>query len=125
MFSLQAPSRRPICVVRLPLVTALLGLPNYVQGYASGFETSSDLTGILQSLWISNLPMTAIQTDPDRIAQTPLSDVQAAASRVARLAQASLLLIGDRGKIEEGVKSLGIGSIVLLNADGTQATPTP
>jgi predicted Zn-dependent peptidase len=98
---------------------------NYVQGYASGFETSSDLTGILQNLWISNLPMTAMQTDPDRIAQTPLSDVQAAASRFARLGQASLLLIGDRGKIEENVKSLRIGPIVLLNANGTPATPAP
>ncbi len=98
---------------------------NYAQGYASGFETSSDLTGILQNLWISNLPMTAIQTDPDRIARTPLADVQAATRRFARLEQASLLLIGDRDKIEEGVKSLGIGVIVLLNADGTPAKSAP
>ncbi len=97
----------------------------YAQGYASGFETSSELTGILENLWISNLPMTAIQTDPDRIAQTPLADVQAAARRFARLGQASLLLVGDRGKIEEGVKSLGIGPIVLLNADGTPAASAP
>ncbi len=92
---------------------------NFAQGYASGFETSSDLAGIVENLWISNLPNSAIQTDPDAIARTTLADVQSAAARYARLDKASLLLIGDRGKIEEGVRSLNIGPIILLNADGS------
>jgi zinc protease len=95
----------------------------FAQGYASGFETSSDLAGIVENLWISDLPDSAIQTDADAIARTPLADVEAAAARFARLDQASLLLIGDRGKIEEGVRSLNIGPIILLNADGSPVAP--
>jgi zinc protease len=91
----------------------------FAQGYASGFETSSGLAAIVENLWISNLPNSAIQTDPDEIARTPLGDVQSAAARFARLDEASLLLIGDRGKIEDGIRSLNIGPIILLNADGS------
>jgi zinc protease len=95
---------------------------NFAQGYASGFETTSDLTSIVANLWISNLPKSAIQSDPDQVAHTPLSDVQAAAAEFARLDKASLLLIGDRNKIEQGVRSLNIGPIILLNPDGSPIT---
>jgi zinc protease len=91
----------------------------FAQGYAAGFETSSDLAAIVENLWISNLPSSAIQTDSEEIARTPLADVQAAAARFARLDKASLLLIGDRSKIEEGLRSLNIGPIILLNSDGS------
>jgi zinc protease len=95
---------------------------NFAQGYASGFETTSELTSIVANLWISNLPQSAIQADPDQVARTPLTDVRAAAATFARLDKASLLLIGDRNKIEEGVRSLNIGPIILLNADGSPIT---
>jgi zinc protease len=97
---------------------------NFAQGYASGFETTSDLTSIVANLWISNLPQSAIQSDPDQVARTPLADVRAAAASFARLDKASLLLIGDRNKIEEGVRSLNIGPIILLNTDGSPITTT-
>jgi zinc protease len=95
---------------------------NFAQGYASGFETTSDLTSIVANLWISNLPQSAIQSDPDQVARTPLTDVRAAAATFARLDKASLLLIGDRNKIEQGVRSLNIGPIILLNPDGSPVT---
>ena len=65
------------------------------------------------------MPNSAIQTDPDAIARTTLADVQSAAARYARLDKASLLLIGDRGKIEEGVRSLNVHRRLLENADGS------
>jgi zinc protease len=91
----------------------------FAQGYASGFETTSGLTSIVANLWISNLPSSAIQADPDEMARTPLADVQAAAAHFARLNKASLLLIGDRSKIEPQIRSLNIGPIILMNADGS------
>jgi zinc protease len=96
----------------------------FAQSYASGFETSSDLASMVENLWISNLPQSAMQTDPEEIARTSLADVQAAAARFARLDKASLLLIGDRNRIEEGIRSLNIGPIILLNADGSPVSPT-
>jgi zinc protease len=79
---------------------------------------------MVENLWISNLPQSAMQTDPEEIARTSLADVQAAAARFARLDKASLLLIGDRNRIEEGIRSLNIGPIILLNADGSPVSPT-
>ncbi|MGC2297736.1 MAG: pitrilysin family protein, partial [Acidobacteriaceae bacterium] len=109
-----------------PITDAELSIAKaaFAQGYASGFETSSDLAGMVENLWISNLPQSAMQTDPEEIAHTSLADVQAAAARFARLDKASLLLIGDRNRIEEGIRSLNIGPIILLNADGSPVSST-
>lgn len=95
----------------------------FAQGYASGFETSSSLAGMIGDLWVSNLPPSALETDPQQMARTPLEDVRAAAARFAQLDKASLLLIGDRSKIEPGIRSLNIGPIILLNADGSPVVP--
>jgi predicted Zn-dependent peptidase len=72
----------------------------FAQSYASGFETSSDLASMVENLWISNLPQSAMQTDPEEIART------------------------SRNRIEEGIRSLNIGPIILLNADGSPVSPT-
>jgi hypothetical protein len=35
------------------------------------------------------------------------------------------VVIGDRAKIESGIKELNLGDIVLLDADGRPKNPTP
>ena len=40
------------------------------------------------------------------------------AEKYATPSKASLLLVGDTSKIESGVKSLNIGEIVVLDAEG-------
>jgi zinc protease len=35
------------------------------------------------------------------------------------------VVIGDRAKIESGIKEVGLGDVVLLDADGRLKAPTP
>ena len=47
-----------------------------------------------------------------------LEAVNAAAKKYALPSKASLLLVGDASKIESGVRSLNLGEIVFLDAEG-------
>lgn len=89
------------------------------RSYALGLETSSDVAAQLSETWVWHMPPSTLQSDPDDIARTPLSNVQAAAARFARLDKASLLLVGDRSRIESGLKDLGLEPIILLHTDGS------
>jgi zinc protease len=42
----------------------------------------------------------------------------AAAQKYAKTEKAGLLLVGDRAKIEAGVKELNMGELVVLDAEG-------
>jgi hypothetical protein len=44
--------------------------------------------------------------------------VQAAAKRYAVPADATLVLVGDRTRIESGVRSLNLGEVILVDAEG-------
>ena len=66
------------------------------------------------NIWASGLPVTELQTLPQRIAATTLAEVNAAARKYARAGQAFFVLVGDRGKIEPQLHDLGLGPIAVV-----------
>jgi zinc protease len=44
--------------------------------------------------------------------------VQAAGKRYAVPAESTLVLVGDRSKIESGIRSLNIGEVIFLDVEG-------
>ncbi len=89
-----------------------------IRGYAQQFEAFSRIAGQIADLWTEGLPMTELQRDYDEASKVTLEAAGAAAVKYARPEKASILLVGDRAKIEPGLRDLGLGEIVLLDAEG-------
>ncbi len=91
---------------------------NRVRGYAQQFESMNRVSQQIVELWALGLPFSELQREPDELAKATLASVNAAAEKYATPAQSTLLLVGDLSKIEAGVRSLDVGEIVQLNAEG-------
>lgn len=91
------------------------------RGYAQQFESLARVVGKIGDLWTEGLPMTELQREYDETARVSLEAARAAASKYARPERAILLLVGDRAKVETGLKELDRGEVVLLDAQGRPA----
>lgn len=89
-----------------------------VRGYSQAFESLDRVASLVADLWVWGLPMSELQREVDAAASVPMADVAAAAKRWAVPEKATLLLVGDKAKIEEGIKSLNVGEIVVLDVEG-------
>jgi zinc protease len=90
----------------------------WLRGYAAGFLTNLDVTRRVADLWARGWPMSLLAEEPALFTQTSLDDVRAAAKRYAVPAEATVLLVGDRGKIETGVRSLALGDVIVVDVEG-------
>jgi zinc protease len=62
--------------------------------------------------------MDELQREVDETQKVTLEAARAAAAKYAKPAEASVLLVGDRAKIESGIRETKLGEIVLLDAEG-------
>jgi zinc protease len=62
--------------------------------------------------------MDELQREVDETRKVTLEAARAAAAKYARPAVAAVLLVGDRAKIEAGVRETNLGDIVLLDVEG-------
>jgi zinc protease len=88
------------------------------RGYAQQFESLGRITGEIGNLWALGLPLTELQREYDATNALTLDQVLTAERKYVKPETASLLLVGDRAKIEAGLKSLNLGEIVLLDTEG-------
>ncbi|HEX6737563.1 MAG TPA: pitrilysin family protein, partial [Vicinamibacteria bacterium] len=93
----------------------------WVRGYAQKFESFSRVAEQVADLWAQELPMTELQAESDQIESTKLEATLAAAKKYARPDAASLLIVGDRAKIEPGLRELPGVEVVVLDAEGKPA----
>jgi zinc protease len=89
-----------------------------VRGYAQQFESLGRITNQISNLWALNLPMTELQREYDATSKVTLAQVHAASKKYVLPGSSSMLLIGDRAKIEPGLKALKLGEIVILDVEG-------
>ena len=92
-----------------------------VRGYAQQFEAYSRVAEEISGLWALGLPMAEMQRESDEAAKVTLASALAAVRKYARPETAGLLVVGDRAKIEAGLKELKLGEIVVLDAEGKPA----
>ena len=69
-------------------------------------------------MWVRGLPVTELQREYDATASVTLEHVLGAARKHVKPDSAGLLLVGDRAKIEPGLRELKLREIVLLDAEG-------
>jgi len=91
---------------------------NRVRGYAQQFESMNRVSQQIVDLWALDLPFSELQREPDELTKATLDSVNAAAEKYATPSRSTLLLVGDLSKIEAGVRSLNVGEIVQLDAEG-------
>jgi zinc protease len=89
-----------------------------IRGYAQQFESMGRVVEQVRELWVAGLPMTELQRAPDVLEKATLDSVNAIAHEYAAPSGATLLLVGDLSKIEDGVRSLNLGEVVVLDANG-------
>ena len=95
-----------------------------LRGYAQQFESLGRLSQQVADNWILGLPATELQREYDATTSASLAQALAAAKKYAKPEAATLLLVGDRQKIEPGIRELQLGEIVVLDAEGKPVTGT-
>jgi zinc protease len=89
-----------------------------IRGYAQQFESLGRIAQQIADLWSLSLSMDELQREVDETRKVTLEAARAAAAKYARPAVAAVLLVGDRAKIEAGVRETNLGDIVLLDVEG-------
>jgi zinc protease len=91
---------------------------NRIRGYAQQFESIGRLADQVATLWSYGLPMSSLQEETTGLERSTLASVNAAAKKYAVPGSTMMLLVGDRSKIEAGLRELKLGDIVVLDAEG-------
>lgn len=97
------------------LTTARLGR---IRGYAQQFESLGRVADQVVELWVAGLPPTELQRETDELGRATLAAVNASAQKYTAPAGTTLLLVGDLSKIEQGVRELNLGEVVILDVEG-------
>ncbi|MFN2563398.1 MAG: M16 family metallopeptidase [Gemmatimonadaceae bacterium] len=92
---------------------------------AGRWETSAAVARALAEIVTYRLPDDYYATYASRVRGTTEPQVNRAARTFVETDKLLWVVIGDRAKIEAGIKELNLGDVVLLDADGRPKNPTP
>jgi len=82
------------------------------------WETAGRVAGSVAEIVRFSLPDDYFQTYPDKIRALTLPDVEKAAHTIIHPDRLIWVVVGDRAKIESGIRELNMGELHLLDADG-------
>jgi zinc protease len=89
-----------------------------MRGYAQRFETLGQVAGEIAELEGFGLPLEEIERYPKRIQDVNLDQIGAAARKYLTTDRLVLVVVGDASKVEGGLRSLGLGDPIRIDADG-------
>jgi len=89
-----------------------------VRSYAQEFESLGRISNTIASLWELGLPVSELDREPAEFQRCTLGAVNSTAQKYARPDGATLLLIGDWAKIQDGIRQLDLGPITALDEEG-------
>jgi zinc protease len=85
---------------------------------AGAWETDGAVAGSISRMVRFDLPEDYYDTYAARVLALQPADVDAAARKVVHPEQRVWVIVGDRAKIESGIRELGLGEVRLIDADG-------
>jgi len=85
---------------------------------AGSWETMGAVGNSIEALLRHDLPDDHFTKYPARVRALALADVQAAAREVLDPDRLVWLVVGDRARIEPGIRELGWGEVHILDPDG-------
>ena len=114
-------------VAERPLTTSEINdaKDRQIKTLAGRWETGRAVAGALGEIVTYGLPDDYYTTYGARVRAATDAQVNAAARKFALSDRYVWVVIGDRAKVEAGIKQLNLGDIVLLDADGRPKNPTP
>ena len=92
---------------------------------AGRWETGGAVRGALSDIATYGLPDTYYQTYESRIRALTPDDIAKAVSLFVQPDREIWVVVGDRAKIEAGVRQLALGDVTFLDANGKPETTTP
>jgi zinc protease len=87
------------------------GKDNTVRALPGDFESSREVNSQLANLWIFGLPIDYYTKLPRQIEDLSQSDVQQAAEKYVHPENLVVVAVGDKAKIESGLKNLKLGPV--------------
>ena len=90
---------------------------------SGSWETNSAVLGNLAQIVRYGLADDYWATYAGKVRALTLAEVNAAAKQVVDPAKATWIVVGDRAKIEQGIKEAGIADVVVIDADGQPLGP--
>jgi len=82
------------------------------------WETSNSVASSIREMVQFNLPADYFDTYASRVDALTLNGVNAAAHEVVQPDHLVWVVVGDRAKIEDGIRSLNLGALHVIDADG-------
>ncbi len=91
---------------------------NYLAlGYPSDFSTIGSIAGMLSDLTFYNLPDDYFNHYVQNVLALTKEDIQRVANKYIDADNLAIIIVGDRAKIEKGIKALNVGKIKNLSID--------
>jgi len=81
-------------------------------------ETMDEVANSIETLVEYGLPEDYYEKYAGRVSDLKVSDIEAIAKRIVRPENMTWVIVGDRAKIEAGVRELNLGELKFLDADG-------
>jgi zinc protease len=91
---------------------------NQILSLPGSWETMGSVGGSLSEIVVYNLPDDYFAKYSSNVSALNLDEVKDSAGKFVKPANLIWVVVGDRSKIEEGVKSLGFGEIKYIDGDG-------
>jgi zinc protease len=91
---------------------------NQVLQLPGSWATNGQVLGALVEMVQFGYPEDWYRTYPDKVKGLDVATVQAAAGKVVRPESFAWVVVGDRAKIEAGLRELGIEDIRPIDTDG-------
>jgi len=99
-----------------------LAQKNLTLSLPGSFETSAALSGGIEEILTWGLKDNYYQTYVGRVNALKAEDLTKAARKMIPAKGRTYVVVGDRSKIEKGLRELGIGEIKLVDGDGNAVT---
>jgi len=87
------------------------------------WETNGAVLGSLAQLVTYRLPDDYWSTFAGKVRALTTADVNAAAKKIVDPVRSVWIVVGDRAKIEAGVREANIGEVIVIDADGQRVEP--
>lgn len=91
---------------------------NQILSLPGSWETMGSVGGSLSEIVVYNLPDDYFSKYSANVMSLNLDEVKDSAGKIVKPENLIWVVVGDRSKIEEGVKSLGFGEIKYIDGDG-------
>lgn len=94
-----------------------------IQGLPQRFASVTAISGAITSLVVQGLPDDYYQTYAKNVSAVTKEDLARVAKRYIDLQHLAIVIVGDRSKVEEGLKATNIAPVTMLDIEGNPATP--